>query len=479
MLFNSLQFLWFFLVVYALYLVLDYRRQNAMLWIASLVFYGSWDVRFLSLILISTVLDYVCGLRIAEHTEPRNRKRWLALSVIGNLGVLGFFKYFDFFTTSMADLLSALGFQVNPWSLNIILPVGISFYTFQTMSYSIDIYRGHMKPTRNFLNFALFVAYFPQLVAGPIERARNLLPRLEKPRTLNVQQIKDGLFLIAWGLFKKVIIADHCAIIVNSVLAPGTNPSGVDSLLAMYAFAFQLYGDFSGYSDIARGLSKMMGIELMVNFRLPYFAVRPSDFWGRWHISLTSWVRDYLFVTIGANKMGTVRTHINLIFTMTMIGLWHGARWTFVLWGFLFGVVQAVHAMIQPWLMKHLSFENRTLDKAVTYASMALMFHVFVFSGFLFRAESLAHTGELMRGILFHFQVTDRSLLLASWTVFLALPLWVMQIAQYRASDLMIFQKSSTAVRLAGYLWGFAWIAFIYLFNATIRGGEDFIYFQF
>lgn len=479
MLFNSLEFLWFFLIVYALYLVLDHRRQNWMLWIASMIFYGSWDVRFLSLILISTALDYVCGLRIAANTEPRKRKRWLALSVLGNLGILGFFKYYDFFAASMADLITLLGFEAHPWTLSIILPVGISFYTFQTMSYSIDIYRGRMEPTRDFLNFALFVAYFPQLVAGPIERARNLLPRLEAPRTLDLQQIKDGLFLIGWGLFKKVIVADHFAVIVNRTLAPGTDPTGVDVMIALYAFVFQLYGDFSGYSDMARGLSKMMGIELMVNFRLPFFAVRPSDFWGRWHISLTSWVRDYLFVSIGANKKGTLRTHFNLVFTMTMIGLWHGAQWTFVIWGFAFGLVQAGHAMIQPWLMKYLSFKNRMLDDGVKYASMFLMFHTFVLSGILFRAESLGHVRELVESFVYRLHLSPDSLVNLAWSVFLWLPVWVMQVAQYRSSDLMVYQKAPGLVRFGGYIWALMWVFFIYLFNRTIKGGEEFVYFQF
>ena len=269
MLFNSLEFAIFFPLVLGLYVCFRRRGQNLLLLAASYLFYGWWDWRFLSLIFVSTVVDYFCGRAIGATTEPKRRKRWLWLSVGVNLGILGFFKYFDFFASSLTDLLSLVGMRANPGTLNILLPVGISFYTFQTMGYTIDVYRGRMEPRRNFLDFALFVSFFPQLVAGPIERARVLLPQIENPRRITFAGLSDGVYLIAWGLFKKIFIADNLARYVDPVFTDAGPVQGAAVLLAVYAFAFQIYCDFSGYSDIARGCAKCLGFELMVNFNLP------------------------------------------------------------------------------------------------------------------------------------------------------------------------------------------------------------------
>ena len=334
MLFNSsvfLQFLAAFLLLFHLC-----RRhlaaRNALILTASYVFYGWWDYRFLGLLLFTSLLDYVAGRRIEAASGTRQRKLWLAVSLAGNLGVLGFFKYFNFFVDSFAVLLDGLGFQADPRTLGIILPVGISFYTFQSLSYSLDVYRGQIPATRNLINFLAYVSFFPQLVAGPIERARHLLPQFESLRVITRTHLTEGFWLIVWGLFKKVVIADNLATLVELVYQHPTQ-SAPAVILGTLAFAFQIYGDFSGYSDIARGLARWLGFELMVNFNLPYFATSPREFWRRWHISLSTWLRDYLYISLGGNRRGPWRTRLNLMLTMLLGGLWHGAAWHFVLWG--------------------------------------------------------------------------------------------------------------------------------------------------
>ncbi|MEM7230001.1 MAG: MBOAT family O-acyltransferase, partial [Planctomycetota bacterium] len=339
--FNSLHFAAFFaLVLTAVAASRSHVRvRNCIILAASYYFYGSWDYRFLSLIVISTLIDYACGRMLNVRTmqdQPPARSRRdravLAVSLCSNLGILGFFKYFDFFVTSTSAMLEELGVTVHVSTLNIILPVGISFYTFQTLSYTIDLYRGKVRTEDSLLNFAVYVAYFPQLVAGPIERARHLLPQVQSPHAVDWAQLNSGFFLIGWGLFKKVVIADNIAVIVDLVFASETN-TGLSTVLGVYAFAIQIYCDFSGYVDIARGAARCMGFDLMQNFNLPYFATNPSDFWRRWHISLSTWLRDYLYIPLGGSKCGRTRTYINLMLTMVLGGLWHGAAWTFVVWG--------------------------------------------------------------------------------------------------------------------------------------------------
>jgi len=335
MYFNSYVFIIFFFVVYISYRFLKHRWQNILLLVASYIFYGWWDYRFLSLIFLSTLVDYYCGRKIKESYDSKRRKRvFLFFSVFFNLGLLGIFKYCNFFIESLQSCLLGGGFEASHWHLNIVLPVGISFYTFQTMSYTIDIYRGKLKPTNNFFDFALFVSFFPQLVAGPIERASHFLPQVVQKRIITREHIRMGLSLIVWGYFKKVFVADNMAVLVNEIF-------GMDAgqlnfwwvALGGYAFALQIYGDFSGYSDIARGLCKLMGFDLMVNFRSPYFVTNIAQFWRHWHISLSSWLRDYLYIPLGGNRLGAIRTKINLAITMILGGLWHGAAWNFVWWG--------------------------------------------------------------------------------------------------------------------------------------------------
>ncbi len=342
MLFNSQAFAVFFVVVFGLYWLL--RRAETprvlLLLAASYMFYGYWDWRFLGLIVFSTVLDFLVGAAMGRSTDPRRRKRLLLLSLVGNLGVLGFFKYYNFFAGELALLLADVGVTPDAVLLEIVLPVGISFYTFQTLSYTIDIYRGDLTPERSPLRFALFVAFFPQLVAGPIVRARDFLPQIPRPPVLHASDFERGLTLIFWGLVKKVVIADY----LGSELVkpfwddPATFGGGV-SLLAMYGYAFQIYGDFSGYSDMAIGTARLLGFDLGANFRAPYRSTSPSEFWTRWHISLSSWLRDYLYIPLGGNRRGATRTYVNLTLTMLLGGLWHGASWMFVLWGLFHGLL--------------------------------------------------------------------------------------------------------------------------------------------
>ncbi len=337
MLFNSFSFLIFFLVVYPLYLLFNLRWQNRMLLVASYFFYGSWDWRFLSLIIISTFLDYYCGGAISRSASLRKKKIFLLFSISGNLLILGFFKYYNFFIVSLQELLSLFGLSMQPHLLSIILPVGISFYTFQTMSYTIEIYRNKIKPVNNFIDFSLFVAFFPQLIAGPIERASHLIPQIVQKRYVNLPQFNEGCRLIIWGLFKKIAVADRLGIYVDSVYGNLYQHSGLTFILATIFFAFQIYCDFSAYSDIARGLGRLMGFDIMVNFRFPYFARNIREFWQRWHISLSEWLRDYLYIPLGGNRCGKFKTYRNIFITMLLGGLWHGANWTFVVWGLLHG----------------------------------------------------------------------------------------------------------------------------------------------
>ncbi|MGV6819727.1 MAG: MBOAT family O-acyltransferase [Parvularcula sp.] len=403
MIFSDPPFWLFFAVVFAAYLVLPHRWQNRLLLVASYYFYGCWDWRFLSLIFFSTVVDYFVGLKMASTEDERARKRLLFLSLGVNLGLLGVFKYYGFFAESFAGLLWTMGFEADFATLNIILPVGISFYTFQTLSYTFDIYRRELKPTRNFLDFAVFVAFFPQLVAGPIERARNLLPNVTMPRTVSMDLIGRGVVLCLLGLIKKVVIADGISPLVDATFS-SPDPSGADILFATYLFAIQIYCDFSGYTDIARGISKMMGFELMRNFAQPYFSTNPQSFWRRWHISLSTWLRDYLYISLGGNRGGETKTYRNLMMTMVLGGLWHGAAWNFVLWGFYQGALLAVHRMFAA-----------VLETPKTWSAMArtgmrglklfLFFHLVCYGWLLFRAQSFSQITEFT-GKLF----TDMSL---------------------------------------------------------------------
>ncbi|HLF62368.1 MAG TPA: MBOAT family O-acyltransferase [Saprospiraceae bacterium] len=339
MLFNSFAFLVFLPIVFLIYWrIRNLRVQNFFVIVASYVFYGWWDWRFLSLIIFSSLADYLLGLRLQQAEDLHRRKRWLWCSLIVNLGLLGTFKYFNFFIDSAALLLESLGFQAHLPTLRIVLPVGISFYTFQSLSYTIDIYRRKLEPTRDMIAFFAFVSFFPQLVAGPIERAQHLLPQFLKSRRFEEQLATDGLRQMLWGFFKKVVIADNCAIIADICFDPSQSLTWWSYLVGIIFFAFQIYGDFSGYSDIAIGLARLFGFQLMRNFAYPYFSRDMAEFWRRWHISLSTWFRDYVYISLGGSHGSMWKRIRNIIITFTVSGLWHGANWTYIFWGFLNGL---------------------------------------------------------------------------------------------------------------------------------------------
>ncbi len=475
MLFNSLQFAVFFVIVYSLYLVLEHKWQNRMLLVASYVFYGAWDWRFLSLIFISTVLDYICGLKIHESRNVKKRKLFLSLSILCNLSILGLFKYFNFFISNLEALLRYFGIAMQPHFFHVILPVGISFYTFQTMTYTIDIYRRAMKPTKKFSDFALFVAFFPQLVAGPIERAKRLLPQILSRRRLTLGMLYEGCYLIFWGLFQKVFIADNLAKIVDPVFAADPPYNGVKVLIALYAFAFQIFCDFAGYSNIARGLSKCMGFDIMVNFNLPYFATNPREFWQRWHISLSSWLRDYLYIPLGGNRKGTLITHRNLAITMLLGGLWHGAAWTFVFWGAYQALLLVMHKLFEPFLTKIPSPKSVFVGRIWSFIKVVFFFHLMCLGWLIFRANSIAQILNMLHGVFFNFFLILPIVKYYFSYLFLMLCfLIIVQIFQWKTGDIMIVRRWPISIRFYVYL---------FMFYLIIIWGEygtrEFIYFQF
>lgn len=470
--FNSYEFLIFFVLVYAIYLKLAHRWQNRLLLLASYVFYGWWDWRFLSLIFASTVVDFVCGLKIDSSVNQRHRRIYLAASICTNLGILGFFKYYNFFTENLQGLLSGFGLGADALFLDIILPVGISFYTFQTMSYTIDIYKREMKPTDRFLDFALFVAFFPQLVAGPIERARTLIPQVLGKRTITKTQVTEGCHLILLGLFEKLLIADNCARIVDSVFSNAAGASSGTALIGTYAFAFQILADFSGYSNIARGLAKLLGFELMLNFNLPYFATNPSDFWRRWHISLSTWFRDYLYIPLGGSRIGRMRTYLNLMLTMLLAGLWHGAAWKFVLWGGYMGGLMAAHRALRPAL------DRLRLDVGPTGIPWRLIrtvvtFNLICIGWLIFRAESVSQAWQLFSTMLSGLQFDPMAIGYAKELIGYIWLLVLIQFIQY-FSRKMDFYMMIPAYSRALYLSS---VLYLLVFYGTST--EAFIYFQF
>lgn len=388
MLFNSISFLLFLPIVFAIYWLVNKRSlllQNGLLLLASYFFYSCWDWRFLFLLIFSTLLDYYSGLKIFNASSQKNKTIWLWISISINLGFLAIFKYYDFFIESFAQVLQKLGFQSHFSTLNFILPVGISFYTFHGLSYVIDIYKNRISPEKNIIHYSLFVTYFPLLVAGPIERATHLLPQIKKERVFNYNQAVEGLKQIVWGLFKKVVVADNCAFFVNQIFENAANHSTTELWLGMFLFSFQIYGDFSGYSDIALGTSKLFGIDLLKNFNFPYFSRDIADFWRRWHISLSSWFRDYVYIPLGGSKGNKVQQLRNVFIIFLISGFWHGANWTFIFWGFL-------HAMLFiPLLIFNKNRASLSDDKLnlKAYVKIIGTFILVSFAWVFFRADSL------------------------------------------------------------------------------------------
>ncbi len=481
MLFNSYIFWVFFALVFVLYRLLSHRRQNLLLLFASYVFYGYWDWRFLFLMLFSTVIDYCAALGIDNRQSKKTRKAILVSSICIQVALLGVFKYYNFFAHELSGLTALLQIPVSLPVLEILLPVGISFYTFQTMSYTIDVYRGDFKATRNFIDFALFVGFFPHLVAGPIVRANKLLPQISNPRQRQTDDFREGLYYVALGLFKKVVVADNLAAVSNTIFR--TDPSqlsGVECLLGMYAFAFQIYCDFSGYSSIAQGIAKWLNIDLTLNFRNPYFAISPSDFWKRWHISLSTWFRDYLYIPLAGHRK-QVRWHSyakNVMLVMLVSGLWHGAAWTFIAWGAYHGLLLCVHRLFTT--SREAFFKDKAIDPLTQskarfgFLKGLLTFHLVCVGWLLFRSHSLSQAVEMFTRIFTDFRTTDFAASSIAMILFYAGPLIVYEFWLERKDDLLHLTRVNWLSRGVVYSYWFLMICF---FPPPVS--NVFIYFQF
>ena len=478
MLFNSLDFAIFLPIVFALYWFIfnqNLKHQNILIAIASYVFYGWWGWRFLSLILFSTFVDYAIGVSLGKEQNLNKRKILLWISILVNLGFLGFFKYYNFFLDNFNSAFTFFGSEINSNSLNIILPVGISFYTFQTLSYTIDIYKERLEPTKDFISFAAFVSFFPQLVAGPIERATNLLPQILNKRKFEYNEAVDGLRQILWGLFKKVVIADNCATYANLIFNNSADYSGSTLLLGAIFFTFQIYGDFSGYSDVAIGTSRLFGFNLMQNFAFPYFSRDIAEFWRRWHISLSTWFRDYLYIPLGGSRGGTWMKVRNTFIIFIVSGFWHGANWTFVVWGAL-NAIYFLPLLLTKRNRQNLEIvaENSYLPSMKEFLNMGITFGLTVFAWIFFRADNIEHAINYLNEI-FSFslftapEIIPKTVLLLIF-IFILIE-WSGRKGQYGIAELGIMWKKPTR-------WAFYYAIILAIFYF---GGEEqkFIYFQF
>ncbi|GJM34355.1 MAG: O-acyltransferase [Saprospiraceae bacterium] len=482
MLFNSIDFAIFLPIVFLFYWFVtnkSIKLQNALIVAASYLFYGWWDWRFLSLILFSTLVDYWVGRGLSREENTTKRKILLWTSILVNLGFLGFFKYYNFFLDNFITAFSFFGTAIKANSLNIILPVGISFYTFQTLSYSIDVYKRKLEPTRDFIAFAAFVSFFPQLVAGPIERATNLLPQFYKQRTFDYQKAVDGLRQILWGLFKKIVIADNCAEYANLIFNHSADYSGSTLVLGALFFTFQIYGDFSGYSDIAIGTARLFGFDLMRNFAFPYFSRDMAEFWRRWHISLSTWFRDYLYIPLGGSIGGTWMKIRNTFIIFIVSGFWHGANWTFIIWGAL----NAFYFL--PLLLLNKNRQNLEIVAQGKYLpslkesfNMFLTFTLTVFAWIFFRAENIGHAisylSEIFSSSLFtvpDFAGMSRALTISSLVVLFLMIEWLGREEEYAIAHLGFKWK-----RPFRYAFYYSLIIAIIVFTGK---PQQFIYFQF
>ncbi|ROI09243.1 MBOAT family protein [Chryseobacterium sp. H3056] len=478
MLFNSIDFAIFLPIVFILYWFVvgkNLKLQNFLIVAASYLFYGWWDWRFLSLILFSTLVDYFIGVYLSKWENPFKRKILLWVSICINLGFLGFFKYYNFFLDNFLSAFSFFGKEISVSSLNIILPVGISFYTFQTLSYSIDVYKRKLEPTKDLIAFCAFVSFFPQLVAGPIERATHLLPQFYTKRKFEVDKAVDGLRQILWGLFKKVVIADNCAEYANLIFNNSAEQSGSNLVLGAIFFTFQIYGDFSGYSDIAIGTSRLFGFDLMRNFNFPYFSRDIAEFWRRWHISLSTWFRDYLYIPLGGSRGGMWMKIRNTFIIFIVSGFWHGANWTFIIWGFL----NALYIM--PSIIFNTNRNNldsvamgKIIPSIKEIFQIFLTFSLTVFAWIFFRANNVGHAFNFIGGIfslsLFSIPTVVPIFLLILLLIFMLVE-WSGREGQYAIEG--IKGRFSLMVR-----WG---IYFVLLYTIVYFSGTDqqFIYFQF
>ena len=446
-----------------------------MLLIASYFFYASWDWRFLFLLIFSTALDYFTGIKMYEARDLKMKKRWFWLSVCINLGFLGVFKYYNFFVTSFAEALSHIGLNLNPWTLKVILPVGISFYTFHGLSYVIDIYQNRIKAEKNFIDYAVFVSFFPLLVAGPIERATHLLPQIKKERKFDYTKAVEGLRQILWGLFKKIVIADQCAIYANLIFNNSAEYSGSTHVLGALFFTFQIYCDFSGYSDIAIGAARLLGIDLLRNFAFPYFSRDIAEFWRRWHISLSSWFRDYLYIPLGGSKVGTWMKIRNTFIIFLVSGFWHGANWTFIAWGFL-NALYIMPSIILRRNRDHLDIvaQGRYFPTLKEVVSMVITFSLTVFAWIFFRSENISaafsYINKIFSRSLFSAPAVNPVILYLLLLLFLVTE-WFGREQQFAIARPFI--KLPKAVR-----WGIYYAMVITIISYS-GDNQQFIYFQF
>lgn len=480
MLFNSWTFWIFLAIVLPVYWRLPHRPQNLFLLVASYLFYGWWDWRFLILIALSTVMDFALGNLVAAAPMGPQRSHYVRVSVVVNLLLLGVFKYYNFFSTELNDLLLSLGVKSSLPLLNVILPVGISFYTFQSMSYVLDIARNVTVPAKRFCNFALYVSFFPHLVAGPIMRSgtkehdpagRGLLKQLEAPRSFRAGDFQEGLYHILHGLFKKVVIGDNMATLVNMIFATDPNKlSGLECLMGVYAFAWQIYADFSGYSSIAQGVAKWMGVDLMTNFRMPYLAANPSEFWRRWHISLSTWLRDYLFIPLGGSRSSKWLTYRNLLITMTLGGIWHGANWTFVVWGVLNGLLLCGH----HWGTVKCARSGAPARGLSLLWRRFATFHLIAAGWLFFRAESVTQALQIGYRIMTDWQVTSLGVSMFFLLLFYAGPLFCFEAWVERKPQLTALVLARRLPRAIAYAYCTLMLIF---FPSPVS--HEFIYFQF
>ncbi len=479
MLFNSFSFAIFLPIVFILFWLLQRGKleyQNRLLLIASYIFYAGWDLRFLFLLIFSTVLDYYTGIKMAESETKNQKKIWFWLSISINLGFLGVFKYFNFFATSFSEALSHLGMQVNAWSLKVILPVGISFYTFHGLSYVIDIYNSKIKPERDFVIYSLFVSFFPLLVAGPIERATHLLPQIQQKRVFKYQKCVDGLRQILWGLFKKIVIADNCAQYTNIIFNNSEDYNGSTLFLGAILFAFQIYCDFSGYSDIALGTARLLGIELLRNFSFPYFSRDIAEFWRRWHISLSTWFRDYLYIPLGGSKGGTWMKVRNTFIIFLVSGFWHGANWTFIVWGLLNAL------FIMPSILLKTNRDNleivakdKNLPTFKEFLSITLTFSLVVLAWVFFRADNISQAIGIVSEIFSFSFFNKLQLLPKSLFVLIILFMITEWRGRHKQYGLQIIENINNAY--IRFLFYYVIIGVILLFGNFSE--NQFIYFQF
>ena len=477
MLFNSLEFGIFLPIVFLLYWFVfqnNLKWQNAFLLVVSYFFYGWWDWRFLFLIIFSSTLDFFIGQKIYD-TKEENKKYYLWISLAFNLGLLGLFKYFNFFIDSFIDAFSFFGMELNSWSLNIILPVGISFYTFQTLSYTIDIYRGNLKPSKDIISFYAFVSFFPQLVAGPIERAANLLPQFNIKRKFDYDMSAHGVRQITWGFFKKAVIADSCGIFVEQTFSNYVEFSSLTLFIGAFLFCIQVYADFSGYSDIAIGTAKLFGFTLMTNFKTPYFSKSWGEFWKRWHISLSSWILDYVYNPIALNKRhwGKYGIVFGLMVTFSLNGLWHGANQTFVVFGFILGLYISVEFLLKKQRNKLKKRIGKNIHKILGWVLTMLSW---LFACVFFRAESITHALDFIKFMFINPELLDFAIIFRLGLI----PLWISILFIF---DFLFKEKSyqfdlsCINNNLSRWSFYFIFITIISLFG--IFGKEEFIYFQF